>query len=121
MNRVVHFEIPSNDPEKTLKFYQDCFGWQYTRFGQEEYWLANTGDTNTPGINGAIMKRKDPRQPVANSIEVPNIDTAMETVKKNGGQIVVPKMAIPTVGYLAYFTDPDGNIFGLWHNDANAK
>jgi predicted enzyme related to lactoylglutathione lyase len=30
-------------------------------------------------------------------------------------------MAIASIGWLAYFTDPDGNIHGLYQNDPTAK
>ena len=42
-------------------------------------------------------------------------------VVAGGGQIVLPKMAIPGVGYLAYCTDPAGLIFGIMHPDPAAK
>ena len=38
-----------------------------------------------------------------------------------GGTIVVPKMPIPTVGWLAYFKDPDGIIHGVYQDDKEAK
>lgn len=117
----MHFEIPCDNPEKTVSFFKEAFGWNFQQFGAEDYWLAITGDEKTPGINGAIMKKKDPRQPLVNSIKVDDLETSMANVEKAGGKIVVPKMAVPTVGYLAYFTDPDGNIHGLWHEDRNAK
>ncbi len=120
-NRVIHFEIPCDNPEKTVAFFKQAFGWNFQQFGNEQYWLAITGDEKTPGINGAIMKKKDPRQPLVNSIKVDDLETAMINVEKSGGKIVVPKMVVPTVGWLAYFTDPDGNIHGLWHEDKNAK
>jgi predicted enzyme related to lactoylglutathione lyase len=41
-------------------------------------------------------------------------------VVANGGAVAVPKMAIPGVGWLAYCTDPEGNIFGLMQDDPNA-
>jgi predicted enzyme related to lactoylglutathione lyase len=34
--------------------------------------------------------------------------------------VAVPKMAIPGVGWLAYCTDTEGNVFGLMQNDPNA-
>lgn len=120
-NKVVHFEIPCDTPEKTIAFFKAAFGWSFQQFGTEEYWLAITGDEKEPGINGAIMKKKDPRQPLVNSISVDNIDSAAKRVEAAGGKIVVPKMAIPSVGYMAYFMDPDNNIHGIWQEDKNAK
>ncbi len=120
-NKVVHFEIPCNDPQKTMDFFSQVFGWKFQRFGEEEYWSAVTGDDNTQGINGGIMKKRDPNQPVVNSIEVLNLDEMAEKIMKSGGKLVVPKMPVPGVGWLAYFTDPDGNIHGIFQNDSSAK
>jgi len=120
-NRVVHFEIPSDNPEKAMDFFKEVFGWTFQQFGTEEYWFAVTGDEKLPGINGGLMKKKDPKQPVANSIDVANIDHTIDNIQKSGGTIVLPKMSIPTVGWVAYFTDPDGNIHGIRQSDPTAK
>jgi len=32
-----------------------------------------------------------------------------------------PKMPVPGVGWLAYFKDTEGNIFGIFQDDASAK
>jgi uncharacterized protein len=121
MNRPVHFEIPANEPEKVMEFFKKTFGWNFQQFGTEQYWVVMTGDEKTPGINGGLMKRRDPNQPIVNSIDVPNIEEAIQNITKNGGTIVVPKMPIPTVGWMAYFKDPDGNIHGVYQNDPSAK
>jgi predicted enzyme related to lactoylglutathione lyase len=28
MDKVVHFEIPFDDKQRAMKFYQECFGWR---------------------------------------------------------------------------------------------
>ncbi|MFI5101701.1 MAG: VOC family protein [Actinomycetes bacterium] len=52
MGRPVHFEIHGSDPESLVAFYRTVFAWTVTRWGEEAYWLADTGDDG-PGINGA--------------------------------------------------------------------
>lgn len=120
-NRVVHFEIPSDDPEKSIAFFKEAFGWSFQQFGSEPYWIALTGAETVPGINGAIMKKRDPMQPLVNSISVENMDESIDKITGAGGQIVVPKMALPGVGWMAYFKDPDGNIHGIWQLDNTAQ
>lgn len=120
-NRVVHFEIPCDNPEKVMEFFKEVFGWKFQQFGNEQYWSADTGDSKAPGIGGGIMKKRDPNQPVVNSILVESVDEFIAKIEKAGGQIVVPKMPIPAVGWLAYFKDPDGNIHGIYQNDPSAK
>ena len=120
-NRVTHFEIPCNDPEATIKFFQEVFDWKFQAFGQDDYWIALSGDTGTPGINGAIMRKKDPNQPIVNTIQVDHIEKAIRKIEKSGGAIVVPKMPVSGVGWMAYFKDPDGNVHGVWEEDKFAK
>jgi len=119
-NRVTHFEIPCDNPEKTMDFFKTVFNWKFQQFGEQEYWFAITGN-ESDGINGAIMKKRDSNQPLTNSISVDDIDVTMKSVQENGGEIVVPKMAIPENGWLTFFKDPDGNIHGIWQDDKNAK
>lgn len=118
MNRVIHFEIHCDNPERAAKFYTDVFGWKVNRWdgGGEPYWLAETGDASQPGINGGLMKRRDPSGAVYNTLAVDSIDEHTKKIVDNGGVQVVPKMLFPTAGYLAYFKDTEGNIFGIWEN-----
>lgn len=123
MNRIIHFEIPANDPTKVIEFYKSVFGWNIQQWGLEEYWLAFTGDKTTHGIDGAIFKPKAPMhgEGFVNTIQVEYIDQAIEKIKSSGGQIVVDKRAIPGLGYQAYAKDVEGTLFGLMQEDSNAK
>jgi len=121
MNRIIHFEIPANDPEKVAAFYTGLFGWKISKWdGPVDYWMVMTG-TEAPGINGGILRRQHPEQPCVNTVDVENLDSTMAQVTATGGQVVVPKMPVPGVGWLCYCKDPDGNIFGMMQSDANAK
>lgn len=121
MNRPVHFEIPAENPERAIKFYETVFHWKFERWnGPMEYWTICTGE-NAPGIDGGLMTRRDPAQPCVNTMDVENLDATVGVVKGAGGLCVVPKMAIPGVGWLAYFKDTEGHIFGVMQPDAAAK
>jgi uncharacterized protein len=119
-NRVTYFEIPSANPETNRRFYEKAFGWNFQQWGGQDYWFAHTGDETERGINGAVMKEAEPQQPVINTISVNDIDKALEMIESAGGKVIKPKKAIPAVGWLAFFTDPDDNIFGLLQEDRNA-
>ncbi len=121
MSKVIHFEIPSDNPEVSMEFYSKTFGWMIKQWGDEAYYMATTGEDNEPGINGAILKKREPTQPVVNTIEVDSIDKAIFRIESYGGQIVVPKAAVPGVGWLAYFKDPDNNLFGVMQSDNTAR
>ena len=114
-NRVVHFEIPANEPEALTKFYRDLFGWTFQKapIPGVEYWLCDTG-SDGPGINGAVMQRQNPQQTWMNYVDVASIDVAIDKATKLGAQVALPKMPVPGVGAVAAIIDPQGNVCGLW-------
>ena len=114
-NRIVHFEIPANQPEALTKFYSELFGWKFHKAPMPgpEYWLCETGSDGS-GIGGAVMQRQDPQQPWMNYVDVASIEAAIERATKLGGKVALPRTPIPGVGAVAAIIDPQGNIFGLW-------
>jgi len=54
-------------------------------------------------------------------MDVSDLDATIKLVESLGGQCVVPKMPVPGVGWLAYFKDTEGHIFGVMQADATAK
>jgi predicted enzyme related to lactoylglutathione lyase len=122
MPRVVHFEIIANDPEKTVTFYNNVFGWKITKWeGPQEYWLVETGETEGAGINGGIFRSNEVLSGTVNSVDVKDIDAYIEKVKQQGGEIVVEKHAIPGVGYNAYCKDVEGTLFGIHEENPAAQ
>ncbi len=122
MSRVVHFELPSDNPERAVRFYKEVFGWQFQKWdGPQEYWLISTGPDGQPGINGGMMRRQQPGASTVNTVDVASVDQSAAAIEKNGGKIVMPKMPIPGVGLLAYCQDTEGNVFGILQKDASAR
>lgn len=122
MNRVIHFELGANDPEKLSHFYKEVFGWEVRRWeGPQAYWLITTGESDKAGINGGIMRHKDGLPRTVNTIEVESVDEYSKKVEAGGGEVIVPKMAIPGIGYQAYCKDPEGILFGIHQPDPSAQ
>jgi predicted enzyme related to lactoylglutathione lyase len=126
MPRVVHFEIHAADPERAVNFYQTLFGWTFQKWeGPMDYWLIITGPDDQRGINGGLVRRQgeiDGQAVIAYvcTVDVTDLDASVQAATDNGGQIALPKMPIPGVGWLAYCKDTEGNIFGMMQNDPNA-
>lgn len=125
MNTVGFFEIQSSDPQREMKFYSAVFGWDFMR--QEnvpiEYYLIKT-DT----IFGGLLKRPAPVPPTHSgtnayvcSMQVASFDKTSKLVLDNGGQIAMPKFAVPGRCWQGYFIDADHNTFGIFEVDENAK
>lgn len=134
MNRVVHFEIQADDPERAVNFYKEVFGWKIEKWDSPdsnmEYWMVMTADKDSaePGINGGLLKRQAqaPQEGCgANSfvctIQVNDFEEYSKKVEEAGGKIAMPKFAIPGMAWQGYFIDTEGNTFGLHQADKNAK
>jgi predicted enzyme related to lactoylglutathione lyase len=122
MPRVVHFEIPADDPERAAKFYGKVFDWKITTWGgPEDYWLATTGPDTETGINGAIAKRGESLRSTTNTIAVSSVDDFSQKIVAAGGKVLSPKTLIPGVGQFAYCQDTEGNAFGILQPDMPAK
>jgi predicted enzyme related to lactoylglutathione lyase len=128
MPRPIHFEIQAQDPARAQAFYKALFGWQFDQWGGQAYWLAMTGDKTKPGIDGGLLPRPTgvpvdgaPMNAFVCTMDVPDLDAYLTRVPALGGKVVVPKMPIPTMGWLAYAKDTEGNIFGMMQEDPNAK
>ncbi len=136
MNRIVHFEIHADDPERAVRFYRDVFGWEIEEWSppgaemkdEDRYWMVMTGPETEPGINGGLMFRQGPEpaegQPVnayVCTIGVTDLDESVDAVLKAGGSITVPRMAVPGIGWLVYCKDTEGNTFGVIQMDEKAQ
>lgn len=122
MSRVIHFEIPADNPERATAFYAKALGWEFDKFpGPMSYWLVRTGADDRPGINGGLLQRMGQEQTPMVVAGVESVDASSAQIARAGGVNVVPKMAIPGVGWCAYFKDTEGNIFGIYEDDASAK
>jgi len=122
-HKIIHFEIPAKDPKKAMEFYSDAFGWSFSKWENPmvDYWFTKSGPKSSPGIEGAIARKESETDIVINTISVSDIDDVITKIKKYGGKITDEKHAIPGVGYLAYFKDLDGNMFGIMQDDPNTK
>ena len=67
------------------------------------------------------MPAPDGQPRTVNVAQVANVDEMVKKIEKAGGKVCVPKFAVPTIGWLAYFTDPAGVLLGIMQPDPNAK
>jgi hypothetical protein len=120
MPKIVHFEIPVDDPQRAVTFYQDVLGWQMSRYGEEPYWLVRAGEDEEPGANGALCGREELHQSPVVIAGVADIDEVLGRAQKSGGQVLHGKQPIPGMGWSAYVRDSEGNTIGFFQQDANA-
>ena len=122
MLRPIHFDLTVDDPDRAMTFYRDIFGWKFEKWnGPMEYWMVTTGHEKEPGINGGLTKRGDSGMPNMNTIGVSSVDKFSKVIQDKGGKVVMPKTAIPGMGWFATCQDTEGNTFGIIEEDRAAK
>ncbi len=124
-NSIIHFEIPADDIDRAKRFYAEAFGWRIEAYPGMNYHGVMTTEVDDkqmpvkPGaINGGMFQRDDTWKmpgPVL-TIGVDDIDEALRAVEKQGGKTLRGREAVADMGFTGYFTDPEGNIVGLWQN-----
>lgn len=121
MPRFSFVDIAVDDPDRAIKFYQDVFGWEITKWeGPMNYWLIKTGEPDEAGVDAGLAEREDPSQSMTPIIDVPSVDDFAARVIASGGKIIQQKMTIPGVGYLVSCKDTEGNTFSIMETDESA-
>jgi uncharacterized protein len=121
MPKVIHFELPAADPERAVKFYADVFGWKSEKWdGPQDYWMLLPSDDYKADVTGGVMRQADCPDGMRSSINiigVESVDAYVAKIEAAGGKIVMPKMHIPTIGWLAYAQDTEGISFGIMQSE----
>jgi len=80
---IVHFEIPTDDIERSKKFYNDLFGWSIEKWpgseslpaGPEYLMITTMDDKGNKALTGGMMKRQMPEQQgITNYVDVKSVD-----------------------------------------------
>jgi len=123
MPTVEHIDISADDIKRAREFYESLFDWKMQApQGMTDYYLfTSSGLKGQTGVGGGLGQRSFPGQTIINYIGVNSVDEYAEKVKKLGGKIVQPKMAVQGMGYMVVCSDTENNLFGLWQDDPNAK
>ncbi len=113
MHGFCHIEIPTVDAKKSKDFYNRLFGWKMDE-SMPDYLMFMTPDDDGGGFTTTSKPSSDG---VVLYIKVENIEKKLAEIETAGGKIIRPKVGIsPEFGFYALFTDPSGNIMGLWGN-----
>jgi predicted enzyme related to lactoylglutathione lyase len=110
-NKIGHIEWGSTDLDRSKDFFKGLFDWEFREWNAD-YYFFNPGE----GPGGGFMKveKVDSGNSGVAYIEVEDIDSTLTQVRKLGGGVTMERTEIPEMGWYAQFTDPDGNVIGLW-------
>ena len=106
-NPVVHFEVTGSNAPALQQFYRDAFQWPIDANNPMQYGEVDDGGQ---GIGGGIGGDKPG---VTFYIQVADLATALDQVKRLGGTVVQPITVIPNMVTFAKVADPEGNVVGM--------
>ncbi|MFI5185333.1 MAG: VOC family protein [Chitinophagales bacterium] len=109
--KICYIEMPAINVERSASFYKSVFGWNIRQRGDG----ATAFDDAVGEVSGSWVLNRKPMTEVGLLfyIMVDNIEEMIRKVVDNGGKIIQPVgMDAPEI--TAKFTDPAGNIVGLY-------
>ncbi len=110
---VVHWEIAGRDAANLQAFYRQLFDWKVTVDEAMDYGVVETGGEG--GIDGGIFQSPGGSPPHATFyIEVDDLTECLTRAEGLGGRTLKPPTPIPGIGASAMFSDPEGNMIGLF-------
>jgi predicted enzyme related to lactoylglutathione lyase len=121
----IYFEIQADDAKRAVAFYSQVFGWKFSEVEglPVPYWRIETG-----GARGGLLTRPAKIPPSGYgtnafvcSVEVENFDATGKTILGLGGIVALPKFPVPGQCWQGYFIDTEGNTFGIFEVDPNAR
>ena len=107
----VHVEFSAQDREAAGKFYSDLFGWKISHMPEMNYSTFDTGNIGG-GLNP--VSENIPAGTVLVYLGTDDIDASLAKAESLGGKIVTSKTEIPGTGWYGFFSDPTGNMVGLY-------
>lgn len=123
---MTHFAIHIDDMERAKNFYEEVFEWGFASYGPTDFMQIKADKSEDGELIGALQARK--YSPVKEkiiglecTIAVQHVDEIIKRVEASGGQILMPKTAIPYVGWITKFLDTEGNLVCAMQADQAAK
>jgi predicted enzyme related to lactoylglutathione lyase len=111
--KICYIEIPSIDVQLSATFYKDIFNWNI----RERSDGSISFDDAVNEVSGIWVtgKKTTTEQSLLVHIMVDSVEDTVEAIVAHGGQLVQPiGMDAPEI--TAKFTDPAGNVFGLYQH-----
>lgn len=119
VNSINWFEVPATDIARAKKFYETIFSVKMEQMDMMGMKMAMFPSENMNGkVSGALVESQM-HKPSADGAKLyfngnPDLSVALGKVEAAGGKVTMPKTLInDQVGYMAFFTDTEGNGVAL--------
>ena len=116
-NPAVYFEIPVTDLERATHFYEKVFGYTFVREEIHGNQMAHLPfHDKSRGISGSLAKGKTyapSEQGTLIYLASSDIEDTLKRAQALGSDILFPKTAVGSLGFVAEIKDSEGNRIGL--------
>jgi len=122
-NAVNWFEIAVTDIRRAAKFYETIFDITMERMDTGAFKMAMFPSGGIGGTVGGALVESSMHKPGTTGAFVylngnPNLQAVLDRIPKAGGKVTVPKTQISKeYGYMAFFTDTEGNTVAVHSNE----
>ena len=111
---INYVEFPSRDLARTKEFFEKCFGWKFTDYGQDYTAFEDSA------VEGGFFRSDQAAVSDNGSALIvffsDRLKKTLVKVKAAGGEVVKPIFAFPG-GRRFHFTEPSGNEFAVWSDN----
>jgi hypothetical protein len=115
--KICYIEIPAVDVVRSSDFYKNVFGWNIRCRGDG----AIAFDDTTGEVSGAWVVGRPPQNPgLVVYIMVDSVAATVDPALANGGKIV-QSIGADAPEITARFSDPAGNVIGLYQEPASSR
>jgi predicted enzyme related to lactoylglutathione lyase len=111
-------ELMTHDLEGARRFYGELFGWTFEGGDDPQtghYMMCKAGGRNAAGI-GKMPEGGSPQPAWGIYFEGEDVDQLAESIRANGGQVMLGPMDVMEFGRMLIATDPTGAVFGVWQS-----
>ncbi|GIH21465.1 VOC family protein [Rugosimonospora africana] len=125
----LRLRIFARDPARARAFYAQIFGWSLPDDGWH-CWVITPDDDPRLGIDGphpmGANHAAGPGEAVGSgkliipTIHVTDLDATATAATTAGGDVLVPRIPVPGIGWLIYLADTEGNVIGIMQDDPRA-
>ncbi|MEW6350302.1 MAG: VOC family protein [Thermodesulfobacteriota bacterium] len=118
MHTFCHIEIPADDLKSLQQFYSELFGWNLQKVpGEMDYYIE---EQKPEAFGIGMMQRQAPEHGMVPYVLVEDVARSLEKAVALGATVIMPRTAVPAMGWFAVFMDPQKNAMGIWQTDDKA-
>jgi predicted enzyme related to lactoylglutathione lyase len=122
-NVINWFEIAVSDIERATKFYETIFSVKMEPWEGPDLKMALFPADSAKGVLGGALAQSPWHHPSGAGVVIylnanPDLINVLNRIEAAGGSIIMPKTLITEqIGYMACFTDTEGNTIALHSNN----